>query len=461
MNTIASFHNICRKLYIVAGKKQSQEALWACVNASQPKRNCAAKINNNEPTADTSNSAYSPTVTDFHPLKGIRILDLTRIIAGPYCTMVLADMGAEVLKIERPYFGGDEARKWGPPFLKVSKDATYFLAQNRNKKSVCLDLKKGKDVIYELAQVCDVLVENYVPGKLNEYGLGYEQLHAIAPHLIYCSLTGYGSVGPYAQRPGYDVIAASMGGLLHITGERNGPPSKVGVAVTDIATGLYAHGAILAALLQRQRTGRGQKIDVNLFSTQVSLLINVASNYLNADLEAQRWGTAHSSIVPYQSFKTADGYLTLGAGSDAQFKELCSMLDINEIADHEKFKTNKDRVKNREELVTLLTNLLSKNTSKHWMQCFEGASFPVGPVNSIREVFEDEHIKGIDLVKTLPHAKDGQVRVVGPPVVFSEAKNDARTAPPVLGEHTDEVLKTILGYNEEKMEALRFKKIIQ
>uniref|UniRef100_A0A1A9W1Q8 Uncharacterized protein n=1 Tax=Glossina brevipalpis TaxID=37001 RepID=A0A1A9W1Q8_9MUSC len=369
-------------------------------------------------------------LTDLHPLCGIRILDLTRIVAGPYCTMILADMGADVLKIERPYVGGDESRKWGPPFLEKTGDSTYFLACNRNKKSVCIDLKKGKDIIYDLARKCDVLVENYVPG-------------------------------PYAKRPGYDVIAASMGGLLHITGERNGPPSKVGVAVTDIATGLYAHGAILAALLQRQRTNRGQKIDINLFSTQVSMLINAASNYLNANLEAERWGTAHSSIVPYQSFKTANGYLTLGTGSDQQFKELCNLLQIKHIANDVKFQTNKDRVKNRQELVQLLEQIFIKDTSQNWMNLFAKSSFPVGPVNSLKEVFEDEHIQSIGLVKTLPHPKDGSIKVVGPPVVFSESRNDARTAPPLIGQHTNEVLSSLLGYNEEKISKLKSKKIIE
>ncbi|XP_005190647.2 succinate--hydroxymethylglutarate CoA-transferase [Musca domestica] len=400
-------------------------------------------------------------ITDDHPLKGIKILDLTRIVAGPYCTMLLADMGAEVYKIERPYAGGDESRKWGPPFLEKSKDSTYFLASNRNKKSVCIDLKKGKDIIYDLARTCDILVENYVPGKLDELQLGYEQLKKVAPHLIYCSLTGYGSRGPYAKRPGYDVIAASMGGLLHITGERSGPPSKVGVAVTDVSTGLYAHGAILAALLHRQRTGRGQKIDVNLFSTQVSMLINVASNYLNAGLDAQRWGTAHSSIVPYQSFKTKDGYLTLGTGSDKQFQEMCQRLKLEHLAEDAKFKTNKDRVENREEIIKILDNIFSQKTSKQWMELFENVSFPVGPVNSIREVFEDEHIKSIGLVKTLPHSKDGVVKMVGPPVEFSESKNDARTAPPVCGQHTDDVLREVLQYSERQIAELRQKKIIE
>uniref|UniRef100_A0A1B0A8Q4 Uncharacterized protein n=1 Tax=Glossina pallidipes TaxID=7398 RepID=A0A1B0A8Q4_GLOPL len=369
-------------------------------------------------------------VADLHPLCGIRILDLTRIVAGPYCTMILADMGAEVIKVERPYVGGDESRKWGPPFLKGTADSTYFLASNRNKKSACIDLKKGKNIIYDLVRKCDILVENYVPG-------------------------------PYAKRPGYDVIAASMGGLLHITGERDGPPSKVGVAVTDIATGLYAHGAILAALLQRARTKRGQKIDVNLLSTQVSMLINAASNYLNAGVEAERWGTAHSSIVPYQSFKTANGYLTLGAGSDQQFKELCNLLKIEHIAENIKFKTNKDRVKNRRELVQLLEQIFIEDTSQNWMILFANSSFPVGPVNSLKELFEDKHIQAIGLVKRLPHPTDGSIKVVGPPVVFSEAKNDARTAPPLLAQHTEEVLSSLLGYNKEEISDLKSKKIIE
>ncbi|XP_053947012.1 succinate--hydroxymethylglutarate CoA-transferase [Anastrepha ludens] len=409
----------------------------------------------------TSSESDAPTITAAHPLSGVRILDMTRIISGPYCTMILADMGAEVIKIERPFYGGDETRKWGPPFLAQSKDSIYFQAVNRNKKSIAINLKRGKEIIYELAQKCDVLVENYVPGKLAEYDLDYEQLRKVAPHIIYCSMTGYGSVGPYAKRPGYDVIASSVCGLLHITGERAGQPSKVGVPVTDMATGLYAHGAILAALLQRQRTGVGQKIDVDLLSTGMSLLINVGSNYLNAGIEAQRWGTAHSSIVPYQSFKTADGYLTIGAGSDDQFRELCQLLQIADIAENAKFKTNKDRVNNRVELIALLEDIFVKKTSKSWMQQFENASFPAGPVNSIREVFEDEHIKAIGLVKTLPHPRDESVKVVGPPVVYSESKNDARTAPPTMGQHTDEVLTQLLGYSTEQIAELRDKKIIE
>ncbi|XP_055638613.1 succinate--hydroxymethylglutarate CoA-transferase [Toxorhynchites rutilus septentrionalis] len=395
-----------------------------------------------------------------YPLEGIKILDLTRIVAGPYCTMILSDLGADVYKIEKP-FHGDESRKWGPPFLENSSDSVYFTASNRNKKSVCIDLKKGKEIIHDLASKCDVLVENYIPGKLSEMGLGYDDLKEIAPSLIYCSITGYGQTGPYRNKPGYDVIAASIGGLLHITGNENGPPAKVGVAITDIATGLYAHGAILAALLQRQRTNRGQKIDVNLLSTQVACLINVASNYLNAGKEAKRWGTAHESIVPYEAFATSTGHITIGCGSNDQFTALCDYLDIPEIAEDERFATNQSRVEHRQTLVSILSQIIAKRSSSEWMQIFTNAPFPVGPINKIAEVFQDPHIRDIDLVKRLSHPTAGEVQVVGPPVVYSEARNCARTAPPLLGQHTDEVLRALLNYSEKQIEQLREKRIIQ
>lgn len=381
-------------------------------------------------------------------------------MAGPFCTQVLSDLGADVIKVERPG-SGDDARTFGPPFLENSKDSVYFQSINRNKRSVCVDLKRGKHILYGLAQRSDILVENYVPGKLSEYGLGYEDISKVNPSLIYCSITGYGPNGPYSKRPGYDVIAASVGGLLHITGSENGPPVKVGVAVTDLATGLYAHGAIMAALLQRTKTGVGQKIDVNLLSTQVALLINIASNYLNANQEAQRWGTAHGSIVPYEAFKTKDGYLTLGAGNDAQFKDLCRLLDAPALAMDPRFPTNDRRVKHRTELIAILSEILSTNTSQHWMERFEGASFPVGPINSMREVFDDPHIKDIGLVKTLRHPVAGEVKVVGPPVEYSESANRVRTAPPSLGEHTDEVLSELLNYDRQQIDELRQAKIIQ
>lgn len=382
------------------------------------------------------------------------------LVAGPYCTMILSDLGADVIKIERPG-GGDEARKWGPPFVKNSEDSVYFMANNRNKRSCCVDLKRGTDILYDLAKKCDVLVENYIPGKLSEYNLGYEHLSRVNPGLIYCSITGYGSVGPYAKRPGYDVIAASMGGLLHITGNENGPPVKPGVAVTDLATGLYAHGAIMAALLQRTKTGKGQKIDANLLSTQVASLINIASNYLNAQLEAKRWGTAHSSIVPYEAFKTKDGYLTVGTGSDEQFRALCDYLKIPHIPNDPKYVNNMLRVKHRAELISILSDIFVKETSQYWTSLFENAPFPNGKINTIAEVFDDPHIKAIGLVKTLEHPSGSEIKVVGPPVDYSDSANTARTAPPLLGQHTDEVLRDVLQYDDEKIKALREQKIIQ
>lgn len=322
-------------------------------------------------------------------------------------------------------------------------------------------MKKGKDVIYDLAKKSDIFVENYVPGKLKEYGLDYETLSSISPKLIYCSITGYGSSGPYAQKPGYDVIAASVGGLLDITGPENGDPCKVGVAMTDLATGLYAHGAILAALLYRNQTGKGQKIDVDLLSTQVASLINVASNYLNAGKVAQRWGTAHESIVPYEAFKTKSGYLTVGAGSDDQFKALCALLQVDYLAFDPKFLTNKDRVKNRRELIDLLTKIFEQKSNSEWMKIFDKAPFPVGPVNSVKEVFKDPHIQAIGLVKTVPHKLAGDIKVVGPPVVYSSIRNEVQRAPPILGQDTDEVLTEILGYDDDKIKELKSSGVIQ
>ncbi|KAL0118945.1 hypothetical protein PUN28_009523 [Cardiocondyla obscurior] len=394
------------------------------------------------------------------PLSGIRVLDLTRIVAGPYCTMILGDLGAEILKIERPD-GGDESRKWGPPFFQGTQESTYFMSVNRNKKSVCVDLKKGRDVVYELAQASDVLVENYVPGKLEGMGLGYEDLAKIAPRLIYCSLTGYGFQGPYASKPGYDVIAASLGGLLHITGPKDGPPCKVGVAMTDLATGLYAHGAIMAALLQRSKTDKGQWIQCSLLSTQIASLINIASNYLNGNKEATRWGSEHESIVPYEAFPTKDGYMTIGTGSDAQFLELVKRLQVPELATNDKFKNNTARVKNRKELLQLLRRILESKTNQEWSTIFEGASFPCGAVNTIREVFNDPHVKHIKLVQEVDHPVTGKVKLVKPPVIYSYAVNAIRSPPPMLGQHTSEVLKNILNYSDDKIKNLMAQKIVR
>jgi succinate--hydroxymethylglutarate CoA-transferase len=396
------------------------------------------------------------------PLEGVRVLDLTRIVAGPYCTMILSDLGAEVIKIERPG-SGDEARKWGPPFFKNSTETPYFVAVNRNKKSVCVDIKssRGREILYELAKKSDVLVENYVPGKLDEFKLGYDDLKAIAPQLIYCSITGFGPSGPYRNRPGYDVIAASVGGFLHITGPRGGEPCKAGVAITDLSTGLYAHGAILAALLKRMKTGKGKKIDCNLLSTQVASLINIGSNYLNTGREATRWGTAHASIVPYEAFPTKDGYFTIGAGSDPQFKDLCERLNRPDLPENDKFKTNQLRVKHRDELIEVLNGIISTKTKQELSEIFEGGSFPCGPVNTIKETFDDPHVKEIKLVETMEHPVAGDIRVVGPPVQYSEGGNYIRASPPTLGQHTENVLETLLGYDKDQLAELKKQNVIQ
>ncbi|ERL91509.1 hypothetical protein D910_08839 [Dendroctonus ponderosae] len=390
---------------------------------------------------EVARSISSAAAVQNAPLHGIRILDLTRIVAGPYCTMILGDLGAEVLKIEKPG-RGDEARIWGPPFVGDTKESCYFITFNRNKKSVCVNIQseEGRNILYELAKVSDILVENYVPGKLDSLQLGYEHFYEIAPHLIYCSITGFGSKGPYSKRPGYDVIAASIGGLLHITGPENGEPCKTGVALIDLSTGLYAHGAILAALLKRAKTGKGQKIDCDLLSTELSTLINIGSNYLNAGKEATRWGTAHESIVPYQAFPTQDGYYTIGTGSDKQFVEFCRLINHKELADDPKFLTNEVRVKNRLELIEIIGRALSAKTNSEWADVFASSSFPNGPVNDLRATFNDPHVKSVDIVKTLNHSTAGEIRVVGPAVTYSEGGNEIRTPPPVLGQHTEEVL---------------------
>lgn len=367
-------------------------------------------------------------------LENIRVLDLTRIVAGPYCTMILGDLGAEVIKIEQPGVG-DETRQW-PPYTIADKDLScYFSSLNRNKKSVCVNLKsaEGKKIIYDLSKISDVLVENYVPGKLDKLDLGFKKIHSIAPQLIYCSISGYGLKGPYRNRPGYDVIAASIGGLINITGPQDGEPCKVGVAMTDIATGLYAHGAILAALLERTKTKLGQRIDCNLLNTQLACLINIGSNYLNANMEATRWGTAHESIVPYEAFKTADGYITIGAGSDSQFASLCKKIKLDHLIKDERFITNKLRVQNRKILLKLLKPVFIKEDTSTFLKLFEGATFPYGPINKMSEVFEDRHIKDINLVKPI-NIQGGTLNLVGPPVEFSQLKNSIRSPPPKLAD---------------------------
>lgn len=387
------------------------------------------------------------------PLSGIRIIDLTRVLAGPFATMVLSDLGAEVIKIEHPQ-KGDETRSWGPPF--AGTESCYFLSVNRNKQSIAVDLKKaaGLSVIHDLAKQSDVLIENFIPGALDRIGLGYDALKTIAPQLIYCSISGYGPSGPYHKRPGYDVIAASVGGLVGVTGPEDGEPCKVGVAMTDLATGLYAHGAIMAALLDRQRTGNGQKIDCNLLSTQISCMVNLASNYLNGDREAKRWGTAHESIVPYQAFPTSDGYLTIGSGNNDQFAALCKVLDLTNLLHDDRYATNALRVKNRDDLLATLKERFQQKTTKEWLIILEGAPFPYGPINTIAQAFSDPQVIHNEMVKTVHHPTVGPIKQVAPPVSYSSSHNKIRSAPPVLGQHTRYVLSEIIGYSDCKIKQL-------
>ncbi|XP_057680037.1 succinate--hydroxymethylglutarate CoA-transferase isoform X2 [Corythoichthys intestinalis] len=322
------------------------------------------------------------------PLEGVRVLDLTRVLAGPFATMILGDLGAEVIKVEKPG-GGDDTRAWGPPF--VGSESVYFLSVNRNKKSVAVDLKhpRGVRVVQELAEVSDVLMENFLPGKLSALGLGYEELSRRNPALVYCSVSGYGQTGPLSASPGYDSIASAVSGMMHVTGSEGGEPVRPGVAMTDLATGLYAHGAVLAALLQRRQTGKGAHVDCDLLSSQVSCLSHIAANFLNGGKEAKRWGTAHESIVPYQAFETKDGHLVVAAGNDRQFVKVCQVLELPDLGRQPRYSTNRLRVQNRQRLVGELAQRFLQETTSDWLRRFEGSGVPVGPVNSIRQVFSE------------------------------------------------------------------------
>uniref|UniRef100_A0A2K6D894 Succinyl-CoA:glutarate CoA-transferase n=1 Tax=Macaca nemestrina TaxID=9545 RepID=A0A2K6D894_MACNE len=411
-------------------------------------------------------------MNNIKPLEGVKILDLTRILAGPFATMNLGDLGAEVIKVERPGVG-DDTRTWGPPF--VGTESTYYLSVNRNKKSIAVNIKdpKGVKIIKELAAVCDVFVENYVPGKLSAMGLGYEDIDKIAPHIIYCSITGYGQTGPISQRAGYDAVASAVSGLMHITGPEDGDPVRPGVAMTDLATGLYAYGAIMAGLIQKYKTGKGLFIDCNLLSSQVACLSHIAANYLIVRKEAKRWGTAHGSIVPYQAFKTKDGYIVVGAGNNQQFATVCKILDLPELIDDSKYKTNHLRVQNRKELIKILSERFEEELTSKWLHLFEGSGVPYGPINNMKNVFAEPqkvvsgfsllhslahgaflHLQGAarvlhnSLIMEMEHPTVGKISVPGPAVRYSKFKMSEARPPPLLGQHTMHILKEVLRYDD-------------
>ncbi len=388
------------------------------------------------------------------PLSGTRVLDLSRILAGPYCTMILGDLGADVVKVERPGTG-DDTRTWGPPF--AGGESAYYLCCNRNKKSITIDLQKprGAELVKEFARVSDVLVENFTPGLMQRFGLDYEILRALNPRLVYCSITAYGQDGPYRDRPGYDMVLSAVGGLMWITGERDGEPCKVGVAITDVVTGVYASGAIMAALLWRERSGRGQYIDCSLLDAQVSALANIASSYLVAGKEAQRWGTAHESIVPYQVFRTKDRPIAIAVANQKLWVNFCKLIGKQEWTDDPRFASNPKRVENRDVLIPLVAEVLADKTCDEWVELFVAASIPCGPVNNMQSLFADPQVLHRGMRAEVPHPTIGTLQLAGIPIRHSETPATIRLPPPLLGEHTDEILADVLAYPPEKIEALR------
>jgi formyl-CoA transferase len=393
------------------------------------------------------------------PLEGFRILDLSRVLAGPYCTMLLGDLGAEVIKVERPGVG-DDTRAWGPPF--ADGESAYYLCANRNKKSMTVNLKlsAGQEIIRQLARISDVLVENYKVGELGALGLGYEDLKQINPGLVYCSITGYGQTGPDKDLPGYDFVIQGRGGVMSITGEPDGEPMKVGVAVVDITAGLYAANAIQAALLARSKTGKGQAIDIALLDAQVSWLANVASNYLVSGNPPGRFGNAHPTIVPYQSFRARDGFFCLAVGNDGQWQKLCALVNQPALAQDPRFATNPARVQHREVLIPLLQIIFQAQEIDVWLEEIAAAGIPCGPVQTIDQVFSDPQVLARDMVWMMPHPTAGEVSLVGSPLKLSETPVAARLHPPLLGEHTEEVLTGVLGYTADHITQLRIEKAI-
>lgn len=401
-------------------------------------------------------------------LSGIRVLDLTRILTGPSCTQILGDLGADIIKIERPGVG-DDTRTWGPPYVKDSDgketgESGYYLCANRNKRSVTIDISNadGRDLILQLLSKCDILIENFKVGGLRKYGLAYEQLKEEFPRLIYCSITGFGQSGPYANRPGYDLLAQGMGGIMSVTGAPDGPPSKVPVAINDIMAGMYATVAILAALRHRGQPGSGQHIDVALLDAQVAWLYNVGMNYLLSDQVPKRLGTRHPNVVPYQVFPSKDGHFILGANNDDQFRRLCELAESPELATDSRFVTNAQRVRHVDELIPVLSDLTRQQTSAYWLEKLEQFGISCGPVNSIDQVFADPQVTHREMKITMTHrlAGKGTVDLIGSPMKLSRTPVSYRRPPPTLGEHTDEVLQELLGIDERGRRALREKNVI-
>jgi glutaryl-CoA transferase len=393
------------------------------------------------------------------PLDGIRVLDLTRVLAGPYCTMFLGDLGAEVVKVEQPGVG-DDTRGWGPPF--TGGESAYFLCVNRNKKSVTIDLKskEGVALLRRLAERADVLIENFRPGTMERLGLGEKDLRATSPRLIYASLSGFGADGPMSDAPGYDLIVQAWGGLMSITGSADGEPSKVGVAIIDLVAGLMLGKSIAAALFAREKLGVGQKIDTSLLEAEVACLINVGSNYLVEGSIPRRWGNAHPSIVPYQSFKTQDGYLVIGVASEGIWRRFCHAIGRAEWADDSRFEKNSNRVENRSLLIGLLVEIFLSRSNDEWLKLLNSAEVPCAPVQTVDQVFKAPQVLHREMLVQVEHPTAGTVRMAGIPVKFSATPASVRLPPPLLGQHNEEVLESWLGMNDKEISELKRKTVI-
>jgi formyl-CoA transferase len=391
-------------------------------------------------------------------LDGIRVVDFTKALAGPYCTMHLADMGAEVIKIEMPETG-DDSRGWGPPFIEG--EAAYFLSINRNKKSITLNLKdeRAKEIALKLIEKSDIVVESNRPGVMKKLGLDYECVKEINPGVIYCSISGFGQTGPYKERPGFDQVIQGYGGIMGLTGEAGGPPIKVGIAVTDIATGMFAAMGILMALYYREKTGKGQYIDASMLDGQISWLTYQGGRYLASGEVPQRIGSAHPLIVPYQDFEASDGFINIAAGNDNLWRKFCEVTGLQDIVDNPKFATNANRVENREEVVGIISKVIANKTIEEWLDILNNAGIPCGPIYTVDRVFADPHVLAREMLVEVNHPKCGKIKVTGSPVKFSETPAEVVTAPPSLGQHNDEILLG-LGYSSDDIEKLRKDKVI-
>ncbi len=412
--------------------------------------------------------------TNTGPLKGLRILDMSRILAGPTCTQILGDLGADVIKIERPG-AGDDTRKWGPPYVKDSdgndtSESAYYLCANRNKRSLTVDITKqeGQQIIRKLAVKCDVLIENYKVGGLKKYGLDYSSIKEEFPDLIYCSISGFGQTGPKSHRLGYDFMIQAMGGIMSVTGEPDSSPMKVGVGIADVMCGMYAAVSILAAVRHRDQSGNsaaggnGQHIDLSLLDSQAAWLINSGLNYLTSGDNQQRLGNAHPNLVPYQVFQTSDSFFVLTVGNEIQFRKFCEFAGAPELPEDPRFKTNTDRVKNRKILAPMLNELTQRNSTQFWLEGLEKLQVPCGPVNTIKDVFDDPQIQHREMEISMPHPLSGKgdVSLIGSPVKMSATPVSYRHAPPTLGQHTNEILAEMLGMDEEEYKELAQKGVV-